>query len=73
VVDRPGQLGWFAAAGPAGVLEGVEGQVGAQVRGRAPAGDAAGEQVGDEGDVDEPGPGRDVGDVGDPRWLGAVA
>ena len=35
-----------------------------------PADDAAGEQVGDEGDVDEAGPGGDVGEVGDPAAVG---
>ncbi len=39
----------------------------------APADDPPGEQVQDERDVDEPGPGRDVGDVGDPAGVRRAA
>src|SRR5262245_45904142 len=45
---------------------------GAQRRGDAPADDAAREDVDDEGDVDEAGPGGDVREVCDPElvWPG---
>lgn len=48
--DRPAVL----AAGPQGVLEGVEDQAGAHVTGGPPAEDAAGVSVDDERDVDHP-------------------
>ena len=46
-------------------------QVGALVGGGVPGDDPLGEHVDDEGDVDEPGPGPAVGEVGDPTRLGA--
>jgi hypothetical protein len=61
VVDQPGQVGALPAASPDGLVQGVEGEVGAQVGRRPPAHDPAGEQIGDEGQVDEAGPGGDVG------------
>lgn len=50
---------------------GVQGQVRAQRGGAAPAHDPVGVQVHYERDVAEPGPGRHVGDVGDPALIRA--
>jgi hypothetical protein len=51
---------------PDHVLEAVQDQFGAHAGRRAPADDPAGQDVDDESDVAGPGPGRDVGEVGDP-------
>ncbi len=69
MVDQAGQVSSLSLALPDGVLEGVQGEVGVQGAGDPPADDAPGEQVHDERDVDEPGPGRDVGDVSDPAVV----
>ncbi len=60
--------GWFSVvgAGPHGLLERVEHQAGLHAGGGAPAEDAPGVGVEHEGDVDHPGPGRHVGEVGYP-------
>src|SRR5690606_12225363 len=47
-----------------------EDKVGAFVAGGVPADDALGEDIDDEGDVDEPGPGPAVGEVCDPAGVG---
>ena len=60
-----------ALAAPDGHLQRVQGQVGAQ-RPRPPA-DRGGEGIDDESHIDEPGPGRHVGEVGDPRLVGPGA
>src|SRR5690349_9828817 len=63
-------------ASPDRLLQGVEGEVGAQRAGCLPADDHPRVDVGDEGDVDEPRPGADVGQVGNPeavRGAGAEA
>src|SRR5581483_6788217 len=52
---------------PEGHLQGVEGEVGAEVVGDLPAHDPPGEGVDDVGHEDEPGPGPHVGQVGDPQ------
>jgi hypothetical protein len=36
-----------------------------------PADDRPGEEVDSEGDIDEPGPGGDIGEVGDPTVIGS--
>src|SRR5438874_5566337 len=48
------------------LLQRVEHEVGVSRAGDTPADDAPREGVDDEGDVDEAGPGRDVGEVGHP-------
>ena len=69
VMDQPGEgLG----AAPDGHLQGVQGEVGAQRGGDAPADDAPRVHVGDERRVGEPAPRGDVGDVGDPQLVGSV-
>ena len=54
------------------LLQGVEGQVAAQRARNPPANDRAGEHVDDEGDVDEPRPGGDVGQVRHPELVRAL-
>ena len=67
VVHQPGQVGDPGlVSGPDRHLERVEHQLGAHVGGGLPAEDAPGVGVQDERDVDEPGRGRDVGEVGYP-------
>ena len=56
-----------SGAGPDRLLQRVEGEVGAQRAGGLPADDHPRVDVGDERDVDEPRPGADVGQVGDPE------
>lgn len=60
------RVGALLAAGPEGVFEGVEDEVGGHARRRPPAEDAPGVGVDDERDVDGARPGRYVGEVGDP-------
>jgi hypothetical protein len=50
-------------------VQGVEDELGAQVEAHCPADDAPGEGVEDDGKVEEAGPGRDVGDVGNPELV----
>jgi hypothetical protein len=69
VVHQTGVVVLFAAALPPAVLEGVQGQVGAQQVGDPPADDASGVEVEHERDVAEAVPGSDVGDVGDPTLV----
>ena len=62
--------------GPAlvqGLLQRIEHEAGVRRARHTPADDAAGEDVDDEGDVDEAGPGRDVGEVRDPQPFGRGA
>ena len=67
-MHQPGQVaGAVTAPGPEGLLEGIEDQRGGHRGGGAPAQDPAGVRVDDERDVDHPGPGRDVGEVGHPE------
>ena len=58
-----------ALALPDGHLQGVQGEIGAQMAGRLPADDEAAEDVEDERDVDEAGPGTDIREVGDPETV----
>ena len=53
-------------SGIQGLLEGVEREIGAQRACDTPANDHPGEDVDDERDVDEAGPRRHVGEIGDP-------
>ena len=69
VVDHAGGVLALADAGPQGVFERVDRQVGAH-RGRgSPADDAAGVEVADEGDEVEPATCGHVRDVGDPPLV----
>ena len=58
--------------GPGGHVQGVEHEGGVHAAGRLPAHDAPGEDVDDEGDVDDARPCRAVGEVGHPGsvWAG---
>jgi len=56
-------------AGVQGLLQGVEHEGGLGAARHPPADDAAGEDVDDEGDVDEAGPSRDVGEVRHPKFV----
>jgi hypothetical protein len=58
-----------ALAPPEGHLEGIEGEVGAQMRGGLPADDEAAVGVEDERYVDEARPGAHVGEVGEPEAV----
>jgi len=58
------------AAGPGGHAQRDQDQVGRLGRHRVPADDPLGEDVHDEGDVDEPRPGAHVGEVRDPDTVG---
>jgi hypothetical protein len=51
-------------------LQGVQGQLGMKRGGDPPAHDGAAEGVDDEGHIDEPGPGVDVGQIRDPEPVG---
>lgn len=74
VLEQAGEVGdTLLAAGPDGVLEGVQDQVGGHPRGGTPAHDPAGEDVEVERDVEGAGPGRDVGEVGHPELVGGAA
>ena len=55
-----------------GHVQRVEHQLGAQVIGHRPAHHAAAEHIEHHGEIDEPGRGRDVGDVGDPQPVRAL-
>jgi len=52
-----------------GLFQCVEHEAGVSGSGDAPTNDAAGIGVDHEGDVDEAGPGRDIGEVGDPERV----
>ena len=69
VVDQPGQVGGAVAArGSRSPARARRGPARCFMRGRgAPAEDPPGVGVDDERDVDHAGPGRDVGEVGDPQ------
>ncbi len=47
-------------------VEGIEHEAGAQVVGHGPADHAPAEDIQHDGEIKEPGPGRDVRDIGDP-------
>jgi hypothetical protein len=68
VVDEP--VEGLAAAAPQGHLEGVEGELGAQVAGDGPADDQARVAVDDQGGVAEPAGGLDVGQIRHPGLVG---
>ena len=51
------------------LLQGVEDEPCMSTARHTPADDAAGVGVDDEGDVNEAGPGRDIGEVGDPERI----
>lgn len=72
VVDQlPGdRRASFAVAVPQRHAQRHHDQVGLLGRGDMPGHDPLGEDVDDEGDVDEPGPRTDVGEVGDPGPVG---
>jgi hypothetical protein len=53
------------------LLQRVQHEAGVRRAGDAPADDAPGKGVDDEGDIDEAGPGRDVGEVGYPQGVWA--
>ena len=53
-------------------VEGIEHELCAQVVGHGPADHAAAEGIQHDGEVQEPGPGGDVGDVRDPEPIGCV-
>ena len=57
---------------PEGHVEGIEHEPRAQVVGHGPAHHAAAEGIQHDGEEQEPGPGRDVGDVRDPEPVGCV-
>ena len=58
-----------AGTRPQRLLRRVEDQLRVHRARYAPTNDAASEHVDHEGDVDEPGPGRDIGEVGDPQLI----
>jgi hypothetical protein len=68
VMDQVGDLRTTALVDR--LLERVEDEIGPQRRRHAPADNAAGEDVDDEGDVDEAAPRRHVGEVGHPQLVG---
>jgi len=51
------------------LLQGVEDEVRPRRARHAPTDNLPGEDIDDEGDVDEAGPGRDIGEVGDPEHV----
>ena len=60
------------AVGPAlreGHVQCVEDEVGFEVRGHRPADDPAPEDIQHDGEIGEPGPGRNVRDVGHPDLI----
>ena len=69
VGDEPFEAG---ASVPAGRLQCVEHHLGCHVAGDAPADDAAGERVGDEAHIGDPGPGGDLGEVRDPQPVRGI-
>ena len=56
--------------GVEGLLERIEGEIGAQRTGHAPAHDPSRKDIDDESHVDEAAPGGDVGEVGHPQLVG---
>ena len=52
-------------------VERVEHELGAQMRRHRPADDAPAPRIEHDGEIEKAGPGRDVGDVGDPELVGA--
>jgi hypothetical protein len=60
----------LGAALPPRKIERLEHQLGAQMGLHRPAHDPAAEHVEYHREVEEPGPGRDIGDVGDPQAIG---
>jgi hypothetical protein len=52
-------------------IERLEDELGGEVRGHGPADDAAAPRVEDDGQGQEAGPGRDLGDVGNPELVWA--
>jgi hypothetical protein len=72
VMDQPREIAdTVATPCPDRHLEGIEDQFGGHRGGRPPADDPAGEHIEDEGDVDRPRPGRDIGEVRDPEPVGS--
>jgi len=69
VMHQPLQLG---LAVPDGHLQGVQGQVSAQRPRGLPAHDEAAERIDDEGHVDEPRPGRHIGQIRNPQPVGSL-
>ena len=59
----------FGLAGIEGLLQGIEHEIGPHRAADQPADNAAGEDVDDESDIDEPPPGRNVGEIGDPQLV----
>ena len=55
------------------LLQGVQDEAGMGRAAGAPADDPPGVGVDDEGDIDEPGPGRDIGEVRQPQPVGRGA
>lgn len=74
VMNEPGTC-WNASpvAAPQGHVECVEDEPGPLAGRGRPADDRSGEHVHDEGDVDDAGPGGDVGEVGNDRSFGRDA
>jgi hypothetical protein len=66
VVHQPVQ---GRVAAPDRHLQGVQGQVGAQVAGQLPADDQPRERIDDQGGVDEPRPGPHIGQIGNPELV----
>ena len=60
-----------AVAATQGHVEGVQDELGPLAGGGGPAHDRPGEHVNDERDVDDPGPGGDIGEVGHPPLVRA--
>ena len=56
--------------GVEGLLERIEGKIGAQRARHTPPNDPPGKDINDEGRVDEAAPGGDVGEVGHPQLVG---
>ena len=52
------------------LFESVQDEVGVRCPAGSPADDPPGVDVDDEGDVDEPGPGRDIGKISQPQTVG---
>jgi hypothetical protein len=59
-------------AAPDGHLQGVQDQFGAQRPGGLPADQVAAKGVDDQGHIDKAGPGRHIGQVGDPQLIGSL-
>ena len=65
VVDEPAAAQWSPLMKR--LLERFEHEAGMRCPADPPADDPTRKGVGDEGDTDETGPGRDIGEVGDPQ------